>query len=142
MTAAGSVDHAHTPTAERLRLAKATDLARWCYARGLGPDVSNEGAATRRAIARQAGVRPPRDIDGTSETWALVASLLRDRVRWDLAHGWQPPPPPTCTGCLVHGRPCRRHAPPSDCTACGELLHPMLVEAGERLHPNCAPPSW
>ena len=101
MNAMPEVDFAHTAQAQRQRALKAQTLARWCYTRGLGPDVVNAEEPVLRAIARAAGVSPPHRRDGRSPTWDLVAQLLRLRPAWDREHNIVPPSPACCLDCVL-----------------------------------------
>ena len=103
MTAAPEVDFAHTAQAQRQRQRKAKTLARWCYTRGLGPEVATAEEPLLRAIARAAGVAPPHRRNGHSPTWDLVADLLRARAEWDHVHHIAAPAPAQCAQCAVHG---------------------------------------
>ena len=66
MNATPEVDFAHTAQAQRQRGLKAQTLARWCYTRGLGPDV------VERRGAGPAGDRPRgRRVTAASARWAV-----------------------------------------------------------------------
>lgn len=104
------MDFAHTPAAERSRLAKATQLAQWCYARGIDHRVQHLDAATLRFIARQADVNPPHQGGSPSSTWRLVGDMLTARTAWDVRHHRAPPPRAQCLTCAA-GAVCALHAP-------------------------------
>jgi hypothetical protein len=101
MDAMPEVDFAQTVQAQRRRGLKAQTLARWCYTRGLGPDVVTAEEPVLRAIARAAGVSPPHRRNGRSPTWDLVRQLLELRPAWDREHGITPPAPACCLDCVL-----------------------------------------
>ena len=101
MTATSGVDFAHTAQAQRQRGLKANTLARWCYTRGVGPDVVDAQEPILRAIARAAGVAPPHRRNGQSPTWDLVRQLLELRPAWDREHNIVPPAPACCLDCVL-----------------------------------------
>ncbi len=105
------MDFAHTPAAERSRLTKATQLARWCYARGIDDRVLTLDPPVLRFIARQAGVNPPHQTGSRSSTWHLVGDLLHARAQWDLRHDHPRTPAPPCLTCAA-GAVCAVHTSP------------------------------
>jgi hypothetical protein len=76
---AGDFDFAHSEQAEKSRQDKATALARYIWERGIsGADLLGLDDATRRKLARAAGLSPP----STMETWTITAKLLDRKDRW------------------------------------------------------------
>jgi hypothetical protein len=72
-------DYAHSGHAEAMRAEKTVRLARFAWDRGIsGAELRGLDAATRRKLARAAGVNPP----STDETWAAVAELLNRKEAW------------------------------------------------------------
>lgn len=137
-----SAQFTHSQYAQRRRMDKGRELARWCYQRGIGPGVAAQEPAVLRLAARAAGVNPPHvDDQGHSWTWQLVAELLHARVAWDRAHGQPPPTHVPCIACAVLPAVCRQHqAAPAVCCSCRLPLDPALAAAGLHLHPMCEQP--
>lgn len=135
-----SIDYAHTPTANDRRQAKATAIARWCYRRGVTvKHLRATNAATRRRLALQINVPPPREQPGINqlgETWELSIELLEQRTNWDNNHQLDPPAAPIdCLGCLLSD--CPTHTTARTCISCGQVLHPVTVTEGYATHPTC-----
>jgi len=84
------VDFAHTAAAERARRTKSTQLARWCYARGIDHRVLDLDATVLRFIARQADVNPPHQPGPLSPPRRLVGDLLTARAEWAARHNHPP----------------------------------------------------
>lgn len=136
--------YAYGPSACRQRELKARLLARWCYARGIGPAIARQPAPVLRAAARQAAVSPPHlQPDGTSPTWLRAGELLRARAAWDRAHGKVPPDHVRCIACAVLQQPCSPCAQlePALCVGCGGRLDQVLVDERLDLHPTCSAPA-
>ncbi len=136
--------YAHSPIARQQRELKARLLARWCYARGIGPAIARQPAPVLRAAARQADVSlPHHDPDGASPTWLRAGELLHARAAWDRAHGRVPPDHVRCIACAVLQQPCPHCAQlePGRCAGCGGQLDQVLVDERLDVHPTCSAPA-
>ncbi|MCX4097953.1 hypothetical protein [Nocardia sp. alder85J] len=79
MTDPDHTDWAHTGHASKERAEKARRLAGYLWHRGItGAELHEVPAATRRKLARAAGINPP----STDETWTLVTNLLDEKDAW------------------------------------------------------------
>lgn len=105
-------------------------IARWCYARQIGSDVTGVDPDVRARISALAVGE--RMVD--AELWEEVGTLLVQRSAWDRRHGQEAPAAARCIRCAGHFV-CEHHG--ARCAVCAGVLHPLLVAHGEHVHPLC-----